>query len=94
MGNGPVFSRAASFALDQLHHQVVRANVVKRADVGEIERGNGARLALETGRKLLVHGFDGNGEATRRTIGGNVPSRRLRRTAPVFDPLNLSQPIH
>ena len=29
-----------------------------------------------------------------RTIGGKVPSRRLRRTAPVFDPLNLSQPIH
>ena len=35
-------------AFDQLHHQIIRADVVKRADVGMIQGGDGARFALET----------------------------------------------
>ena len=34
-------------ALDQLHDQVVRADVEQRADIGMVQRGDGARLALE-----------------------------------------------
>jgi hypothetical protein len=35
------------FAFDQLHHQIVRADIVQRADVRVIQCGDRARLALE-----------------------------------------------
>ena len=50
-------------ALHQFHHQVVRPNVVERADVGVVQRRNRARLALETGAELLASGLDGDGAA-------------------------------
>jgi hypothetical protein len=34
-------------ALDQLHHQVIRADIVQRADIGMIQCSNGAGLAFE-----------------------------------------------
>ena len=51
------------FALHQFHDQVVGANVVEGADVGVIQRRNGARLALETGTELLMRDLDGHGAA-------------------------------
>ena len=54
------------FALHQFHHQVVRPNVVERADVRVVQRGNRARLALETGAELLVSDLDGDGAAQSR----------------------------
>ena len=36
------------FALDELHDEVVGPDVVERADMRMIERGNGASLALKT----------------------------------------------
>ena len=39
-------------AIDVLHHQVIRADVVERADVGMIQRGHGARFALEAFRRI------------------------------------------
>src|SRR5207248_11390538 len=47
--------------LDVFHYQVVRADVVQRANVRMIQRGYGAGLALETGRELLPSGLDGDG---------------------------------
>ena len=41
-------------ALDVLHHQVVRADVVELADVGMIQRGDRARLALEAFAELAL----------------------------------------
>ena len=60
---------AKRFAVQQFHHQerMVRrfAHVVNGADVGMIERGSGARLALETlarsfSRKGLRQHFHGH----------------------------------
>ena len=66
-GERPAFQPCRHrFALHQFHHQVVRANVVERADVGVVQRGNRARLALETGAELLVSGLDGDGAAQSR----------------------------
>jgi hypothetical protein len=60
----PAFQlRCQSLALDQLHHQVVRPNVVKRADVGVVQRRDGPRLALEPRAELLTHDLDGDGAA-------------------------------
>ena len=39
--------------LDELHHQVVGADVVQRADVGMIQRGDGAGFALKALIELL-----------------------------------------
>ena len=40
-------------ALDVLHDQVIRADIVERADVGMIQRGDGAGFALEAIGKLV-----------------------------------------
>ena len=40
--------RSQRFALHQFHHQVVRADIVQRADVGVADRRNRARLLLES----------------------------------------------
>ena len=47
-------------ALDVLHHQVVRADVVQGADVGMVQRGHGVGFALEAFRKLLVGYLEGD----------------------------------
>ncbi len=44
------------FAFDQLHHQVVRSDVVERANVGVIQRCNRSRFTLEP----LAEPFGGN----------------------------------
>ena len=47
----------------ELHHQVVGPDIVKRADVGVVERRYRAGLALETGAKPLMSCLDGDGAA-------------------------------
>ena len=44
--------------LDELHHQVIGADVVQRADVGMIQRRHGAGFALEAFREALVGHLD------------------------------------
>ena len=47
-------------AFDQLHYQVIGANVVQRADVLMIERGYGARFAFETVTESFGQDLDGD----------------------------------
>ena len=56
-------------AFEQFHHQVVGADVVKRADVGMIQRRNRTGLALEAGAEPLVGELDGDGPAEARVDG-------------------------
>ena len=53
-------------ALDEFHHQVVRADVVEGADVGVIERGNGSGFAFEAISELARRDFDGDRAAQAR----------------------------
>ena len=46
--------------LDQLHHQIVGPDVVERADVRMVERGDGARFALEAIGKSLGGHLEGD----------------------------------
>ena len=46
------------FALDVLHHQVIWADVVQRANVGMIQRRDRARLLLEAFGEPFVRDFD------------------------------------
>ena len=48
-------------ALDQFHDEVIWPDVVKLADIGMIERGHGARLALEALAELGLRDFDCDG---------------------------------
>ncbi len=57
------------FALDVLHHQVIRADVVQRANVGMIQRGDGPRLLLEALGELFVGDFDGYNAVQPRVAG-------------------------
>ncbi len=45
-------------AVNQLHHQVVGADVVHRADIGMIQRGDGAHFAVESFAEALRGHFD------------------------------------
>ena len=45
-------------ALDVLHHQVIRADIVERTNVGMIQRRDGVGFALETLAELGVGNFD------------------------------------
>src|SRR5580658_4365275 len=54
------------FAFHQLHHQVVRADIVEMADVGMIQRGNRTGLALETLAEFLCRNLDGDFSAKPR----------------------------
>jgi len=45
-------------ALDVLHHQIVEADVVQRADVRMIQRGDGAGFPLEALAELLGADLD------------------------------------
>src|SRR5437016_7820733 len=56
-------------ALHQLHYEVIRPNVVERADVGMIQRRNRARLTLETRAKSLMSGLESDGAAQSRVNG-------------------------
>ena len=47
-------------ALDVLHHQVVRADVVERADVRVVEGGDGTGFALEALGELVFGDLDGD----------------------------------
>ncbi len=47
-------------ALDVLHHQIVRTNVVKLADVGMVQGRHGAPFTLEALRELFVYHLDCN----------------------------------
>src|SRR5258708_26625018 len=47
-------------ALHQLHHQVIRPDVVELADVGMIQRGNRADFAFEAVREFFQRDFDGD----------------------------------
>ena len=42
------------FPFDQFHHQIIRPDVVKRADVRMIQRRNGASLPFKPGAKLFA----------------------------------------
>jgi hypothetical protein len=44
----------------QFHHQVIRANVIQRADVGMVQRGDGPSFPLEASTELLRANFDGD----------------------------------
>jgi len=47
-------------AFDQFHHQIVRSDVVQRADVGMIQRRDRACFALEALAETLVGELDGD----------------------------------
>jgi len=47
--------------LDKLHDQVVRPDVVELADIGMIQRGDGAGFPLEALAEILVRNLDGDG---------------------------------
>ncbi len=51
-------------AVDVLHDEAVRANVVARTDVGMIQRRDGAGFAFEAVGELATNDFDGYGTHT------------------------------
>ena len=57
-------------SLDQLHHQVVRPDVVQRADVGMVQRGDRARFALEPRAELVAADLDRDGALQTRIARG------------------------
>src|SRR5689334_22399389 len=57
------------FAFDELHHQVVRADVVQRADVGMIQRSDRPGLAFEALRKLFPGDFQRDDAVQTRVAG-------------------------
>jgi hypothetical protein len=56
-------------AVDELHDEVVGADVVELADVGVVESGNGLRFACETLGELLAENLDGDGAIKARVAG-------------------------
>jgi hypothetical protein len=58
-------------AFDQFHHQIIRSDVVQRADVWMIERGDRARFALEALAETLVGELDGD-VASEPGIAGSI----------------------
>ena len=66
--------RGKRFAFEQLHHQkrlvVILADVEDRADIRMIERGRGARFALEP-----FEGFAIRGERGRQEFDGDLPAQ-------------------
>src|SRR5690348_8935758 len=49
------------FPLDVFHHQIVRTDVVKLADVRMVKRSDGAGFVAESFRVLALESFDGYG---------------------------------
>ena len=70
------------YALDELHHEVVGADVEERADVGVVQRGDGPRFALEPFTELLSGDLDGDvapGSRVVRAIDlSHAPGANLR----------------
>ena len=68
-------ARGKGFALDQLHHHVVRADVEESADVRMIQRSDRSRFAFEAGSGVLALGdvagedLDGDGAVEPRVAG-------------------------
>src|SRR5580704_553929 len=58
-----VVSWRDGWALDELHHQVIRPDIVKLADIGMVQRGHCARLALKSLREFLVRHLYGDNAA-------------------------------
>ena len=56
-------------AFDVFHHQVIRPDVVKLADVRVIERGDGAGLALEELIEFAFGCFDSDDAVQARVVG-------------------------
>ncbi|OFW47357.1 MAG: hypothetical protein A3J29_23325 [Acidobacteria bacterium RIFCSPLOWO2_12_FULL_67_14b] len=57
-------------ALDVLHHEIVGADVVQRADMGMVQRGDGAGLALEAGDVARLRALDGDRPVQAGVAGG------------------------
>jgi hypothetical protein len=57
------------FSLDVLHHQIVRADVVQRADVRMIEGGDRTRFALEPVRERRLQNLDRDRAIQARIVG-------------------------
>jgi hypothetical protein len=47
-------------ALDVLHDEVVRTDIVERADIGVVQSGDGAGFTFESIGELLRRNFDGD----------------------------------
>ena len=56
-------------ALDVLHHQVIRPDIVERADVGMIQRRDSARFALESFAELGLGNLDRDDAIEARVAG-------------------------
>jgi len=50
--------RGQALARNKLHHQIVGADVVQRAYIRMVQRGNGSGLTLESRAELIVDDFD------------------------------------
>ena len=68
-------------AVDEFHDQVVGSDVVERANVGMVQRSDGARLALETLAELLVRYLDGDVPAQPRVASAVTSPMPPRPTA-------------
>src|SRR5262249_2752966 len=60
---------ARRFALDEFHHQIVRPDVVKRADVRMIQRSNDSSFTLKPLAELFGGNFDRDFTAEARITG-------------------------
>src|SRR6516165_7298315 len=56
-------------AVDVLHHQVIRPDIVELANMGMIQRGDRTRFPLEALRKLLLGNLDRDGAIKPRIAG-------------------------
>src|ERR1022692_2889577 len=91
MEQGPFYRERAAlqllrqrFAFQQLHHQIVGADVVKGTDVAMIQGGDRASFSLESLAEFLTAGFDR--DFSRQTsIGGPVDFSHPSRADLPFD---------
>ena len=56
-------------ALDVLHDQVIRADIIKLADVGMIQRRDGSGLAFKALAELFLRELNGDDAAQARVAG-------------------------
>ena len=74
-----LFSGDDRTAVDKLHHDVVRADVINLADVGMVERGNRSRFAFKTLGELCGRNLDCN-QATQPRIARPIHFAHAART--------------
>ncbi len=48
------------WTLDELHHEIIRADIVERADIGVIQCGDGAGFPFEALAELRGRNLDGD----------------------------------